>query len=967
MITLPDTPDTDETSELMFRLEQAERALQEKAGGQVDAVLDSSGKIFLLQEAREALQKSELRYRRLFESARDGILILDAETGLVVDVNPFLITTLGFSYEHFLTKAVWELGFFKDVVASAEKFAELREQGCVRYDNLPLQTCDGQRMEVEFISNVYLVEGRRVIQCNVRDITERKQAEEAARLRESALDQVSQGVLICDENRLIAYANAGFTEITGYEESELLGRSCAILQGPGSDPETIRKMREALNAREPFEGEILNYRKSGEAFWNELTLAAIRGEEGRPVRFIGIQRDVTQRKQAEVALKESHRRYRSLFEGMVEGYAFCRLVFDQSVPRDFLYLEVNGAFEALTGLRQVTGKKISEVVPGFLEGDPEIFATYCRVARTGKPERCETFLKSLGLWLLLSVYCPEENHFVVVFDNITERKRDDEDRRVLTERLKLATESSHVGIWELDLVTQEMECDAQMRLLYGLPADGRGAIRDLIERAIHPEDLPRIAIEYEDALRFPDKPLNTEFHIIPAGGGEERMIRSMATVIRNAAGEPLRIVGTNWDVTEDRERERKLSVALAREKDLLHEAQAGNRAKNEFLAVMSHEIRTPLNGILGFSELLSGVASLPFECRDYVKTIASSGESLLRILDDVLVFSRLEAGGVKVEKALFSVREILQEVHALLAPQASDVCLDFHVVVEPDVGEYLWNDAGRLRQVLLNLVGNAIKFTEHGSVTLGVRNASGLKTGAGELEVFVRDTGRGISPDKLEHIFEPFTQEDSSISRRYGGTGLGLSISRSLVALLGGRLTVRSEVNAGSEFCIALSRSRPEDGSSALADSGLDALDDSFAAHHPMRVLLVEDDAVNLKLLRLMLRKLGYAAFIARDGREAVELFRLKRPECILMDLQMPRKDGLQATREIREIEAATPGEARAFISALTANVVEADRRRCLEVGMDAYLNKPVRHAALAGMLAQASDRNAKKPRGETP
>lgn len=811
---------------------------------------------------------------------------------------------------------------------------------------------------VDVVWSAYWSTSDQLMIAVARDITERKQKEEMLRIREKALAEVSQGVLIADENRLITYANPSFTKITGYEESELLGKNCALLQGSKTDPETIKKIRVALSAHEPFEGEILNYRKNGEEFWNDLTIAPIRGGQGRPLQFIGIQRDVTTRRMAQQALQQSEenvRKERALLRALIDSIP--DLIFFKN--KDSVFLGCNKAFENHIGIteKDLVGKTDFDLVPVktaqfYRRKDHDLLIS-------GKPQRTEEWIpssKGEGAHVetvKTPYYGPEGESLglIGVSRDITERKRAEADLRAVADRLKLATESSHVGIWEMDTRTRKMEWDAQMRKLYGLPDDVGGDLVALAYSMVHPEDLARLDREFETAIRSQDKSLNTEFRIYRANDGNMRYIRAMATAMRNDAGDSHRMVGTNWDVTEERLREKNLAKALAQEKELVREAQAGNKAKSEFLAVMSHEVRTPMNGILGFAELLSHAAGLPTECRSYAKIIAQSGESLLRILDDILDFSRLESGRLQVERNQFSPRKLLQDIKALLASQAVDKQLGLDLKIADDVPELVEGDAGRLRQVLLNLAGNAIKFTEHGSVRISLEADPQVPR---LFRFSVKDTGPGISPEQIERIFQPFTQADSSISRRYGGTGLGLTISRRLTELLGGKLTVRSELGLGAEFTVTM----PFDTVGEAAVTGIaesEPMNAEFASKYPLRILLVEDDRVNLKLIQTLIRRLGYVPFAAQNGREAVDIYNTEHPDCLLMDLQMPEMDGIEATEKIREIEKNPDNKTEAFISAVTANIFPADRQRCFEAGMNDYINKPVKLPVLAEMLRRAS------------
>jgi PAS domain S-box-containing protein len=779
----------------------------------------------------------------------------------------------------------------------------------------------------------------------------------ALALREQALAQVSQGVLISDEKRRIIYANASFTEITGYQAEEILGQSCALLQGPGTDPATVRKIRAALDAGLSFEGEILNYRKDGTWFWNDLSLSPLRDHTGGPVRFIGIQRDVTERKLAREALKSSEKHIR-------EERARLRALID-SIPdiiffkdKNSIFLGCNKAFEHQLGLREadLIGKTDYEVVPKEMADFYR--AKDLELLQAGRPVRTEEWIHfhAGGGGFFETIKTPyygpqgESLGLVGVSRDITERRQHEETQRLVAERLKLATEAGRLGIWELDVITGKMEWDAQMRQLYGLAEQADCDVVEYAFSIMHEDDRERIRKEFRDAQKSSESVLDTEFRIRREDDGREHFIRAMAAVIHNDRNEPLRMVGINWDVTEERLREQKLTQALAQEKDLAEKARAGDRAKSEFLAVMSHEVRTPVNGILGFAELLAGAPALSPEHRDYAQTIVQSGEALLRILDDILDFSRLEAR-LQIAIAPFSPRALLADIQNLLAPQAAEKGLAIRCEVADSVPEYLAGDSGRLRQILLNIVGNALKFTPEGSVSLSMKP---LLDQPSTFVFSVKDTGIGITPEQIGRIFNPFIQADSSISRRYGGTGLGLTISRRLAKMLGGDLSVKSRPGEGSEFFLTVLL---QNAAEPRREPAGPALDVRFAESHPLKILVAEDDPINLRLVQALLRRLGYEVLSAKNGREAVAIFEKENPDCVLMDLQMPEMDGIEATQTIRSLEKGH--DQPVFIAALTANIFPADRQRCMDAGMDDYLNKPVKLAGLARVLAGAAESRA--------
>jgi PAS domain S-box-containing protein len=761
------------------------------------------------------------------------------------------------------------------------------------------------------------------------------------RISATVFETSPDAIIITDLQAHIISVNAAFTRITGYSAEESIGKNPSMLSSGMQDAAFYSAMWSALLRDGHWHGEMVNRHKNGDNYTLSISITASRDGQGNLQHFIGISSDISDRKRAEQALKESQ----------AFGYAIL-----DSMTSEIVVLDSNGVILAVNKAWEEFSTENSNV-PGHPATHTGVGTNYLTMIQSSSGYNSEDAVAtregilavldgSLPMFSLeyschspdvqrwfhqtVSPFLSRKKGVVITHTDVTEHYLMRQEVTRNAQLLRTAIDTIDEAFVLYDAQDRLVMCNERYRSLYSVSSD-------LIVPGALFEDIIR-----EGARRGQYK---------AALGREEEWVQERLVLHRSEHpplvqriddGRVLRIierkmpdgstVGFRADITD-----------LIR---VTEEAQEANVAKSRFLATMSHEIRTPMNGILGMAQLLLMPNVTAQEREDFVRTILSSGQTLLTLLNDILDLSKIEAGKLQLESREFEPLALLSETQALFAGTAKTKNLSLECTWAGQPGQRFLADSHRLHQMLSNLVGNAIKFTAKGSIKISGCELESTEPGWCLLEFSVQDTGIGIPLEKQKHLFSPFSQADSSTTREYGGSGLGLSIVRSLAQLAGGSAGVESEPGVGSRFWLRI-QAQPVTtkeqtvGTSASPSSasGAGASISSLQGH----VLVAEDNAINTLVIKNLLSRLGLEMTLTGNGEQAVEtLMGGLTPDVILMDIQMPVMDGYAATRKIRQWESDTGRAQRLPIIALTADAYEEDRQRCLEAGMDDFLTKPV-------------------------
>ncbi len=907
---------------------------------------------FARQQAEQQLRQSEERFRKMFEDGPIGMVIIDSDNRLL-KVNTAFCQMLGYTEAELLEMKVADVSHPEDM----SRNLELRQQmlnGDIPFIQMEKRYLrkDGQIVWGNLAVSFYKTEEIVYHLAKVEDITERKLAEEQIRKLSTAIEQSPSIVVITDTQARIEYVNPKFCQITGFTSAEVIGQTPTLLKSGQQPKDFYQNLWQTVLSGNDWQSELQNKKKNGTLYWELASISPLKNQGQAITHFIKVAEDITERKQAEDKLRASEKRFRKVFEEAPLGMVI--------VGYYLKILQVNKAFYQMLGYsgpEPLIGATITDIsapedIPKTKEMMMQLYHGEISSFKMEKRYRQQDGTLVWGNTSVSFFYDKKGQplYFLAMIENITERKQAEQSLRESETRIRTLVENMVDGVVTIDENGMIESFNPAAMKIFGYSAE------DVIGKNVKilmPEPYRH---EHDGYLEHYKSTGIAK--IIGKGREVEGQHQNGFTFPLDLAvsemwiGEQRKFVGIVRNITKRKQFEETLKKAI-------ESAQAANRAKSEFLANMSHEIRTPMNAVIGFSELLSTLIT-DNQQKSYLDSIQTAGKSLLTLINDILDLSKIEAGRLDIQYEVVNPLLIFNELQQIFAIKMVEKNLQWIVDIDKQLPPALLLDEVRLRQVLLNLIGNAIKFTDKGYIKLTAKmspsrtfsnkaTAQNIMDGTakpiqsdlltekvGDLILTVEDTGIGIPENQQAVIFESFRQQEGQSTRKYGGTGLGLAITKRLVEMMNGQISVKSTASQGSVFEITLREVQVSSIESVKTDE--ESFDFKNIYFENAQVLVVDDIESNRTLIKEYLSKVNLEVVEAEDGQKGLLFAQEYKPDLIIMDIRMPEMDGYEATRRLKE----NPSTQKIPVIALTASVTVDEKTNVKAHGFDGYLSKPV-------------------------